>query len=179
MIFGWEMPATWYQSFNSIMIVAFTPLILAFWKWQDKRKKEPSSVGKMAIGCILLGASFLVLLPQARVVAAGGKATLMSLTVCTAVLTLGELYLSPVGLSLVTKLAPPRIVSMMMGMWFLSSFFGDYLCGYLGAYWEKMSHANFFVMLTVMSCAAGLCMFVLLKPLKKAIGHGHEETVDV
>jgi POT family proton-dependent oligopeptide transporter len=179
MIFGWEMPATWYQSFNAIMIVAFTPVILAFWRWQEKRKSEPSSLAKMAIGCILLGVSFLVLLPQAHVVDAGGKATLFSITVCTAIFTLGELYLSPVGLSLVTKLAPPRMVSMMMGMWFLSSFFGNYLCGYLGTYWEKMSHASFFLMLMGLSCGAGLCMFAVLKPLKRAIGHGHEETVDV
>jgi len=94
-------------------------------------------------------------------------------------LTVGELYLSPVGLSLVTKLAPPRIVSMMMGMWFMSSFFGDYLCGYIGAYWERMPHANFFLLLMAMACASGLCMFALLRPLKKAIGHGHEEAVDV
>ncbi len=179
MIFGHEMPATWYQSFNAIMIVAFTPLILAFWRWQEKRKKEPTSLAKMAIGCLLLGASFLVLLPEARTVAAGGKATLWSITLCTAIFTVGELYLSPVGLSLVTKLAPPRMVSMMMGMWFLASFFGNYFCGYIGTYWEKMSHENFFLLLMALSCGAGLCMFAVLKPLKHAIGHGHEETVDV
>jgi len=179
MIWGWEMPATWYQSFNAIMIVAFTPVVLAFWRWQEKRKTEPSSLAKMAIGCILLGVSFLVLLPQTHVVDAGGKASLLSITLCTAIFTLGELYLSPVGLSLVTKLSPPRLVSMMMGMWFMSSFFGDYLCGYIGAYWEKMSHANFFLLLMALACASGLCMFALLKPLKKAIGHGHEEVVDV
>jgi POT family proton-dependent oligopeptide transporter len=179
MIFGWEMPATWYQSFNSIMIVAFTPLILAFWRWQAQRKKEPSSITKMAIGCMLLGASFLPILPQAHIVDAGGKATLWSITACTAILTLGELYLSPVGLSLVTKLAPPRMVSMMMGVWFMSYCFGDYLCGYLGTYWEKMTHANFFLLLIVIAGVSGLCMFAVLKPLKKAIGHGHEEAVDV
>ena len=179
MIFGWEMPATWYQSFNALMIVAFTPVILAFWRWQDKRKMEPTSLAKMSIGCFLLGASYLVMLPQAHVVAAGGKATLLSITICTAIFTVGELYLSPVGLSLVTKLAPPRMVSMMMGMWFLSSFFGNYLCGYIGTFWEKMSHANFFLLLMSLSCGAGLCMFAVLKPLKRAIGHGHEEAVDV
>ena len=78
-----------------------------------------------------------------------------------------------------TKLAPPRMVSMMMGMWFMSSFFGNYLCGYIGTYWEKMSHESFFLMLMALSCGAGLCMFALLKPLKKAIGHGKEATVDV
>ncbi|MFA6028591.1 MAG: peptide MFS transporter [Elusimicrobiota bacterium] len=179
MIFGWEMPATWYQAFNAAMIVVFTPIILAFWKWQEKRKSEPSSVAKMAIGCILLGVSFLVLIPGSRVVAAGGKASLLSLTLCTAILTVGELYLSPIGLSLVTKLAPARMVSMLMGAWFLSSFFGNYMCGFIGGYWEKMSHESFFIMLCALASGAGLCMFALIKPLKRAIGHGHEETVDV
>ncbi|MDD5657390.1 MAG: peptide MFS transporter [Elusimicrobia bacterium] len=179
MILGWEMPATWYQSFNAIMIVLFTPVVLAFWRWQDKRGREPSSLAKMATGCILLGLSFLVLIPQARAVAAGAKATLLSITACTAIFTLGELYLSPVGLSLVTKLAPPRMVSMMMGMWFLSSFFGNYLCGYLGTYWEKMSHESFFLMLMGLACGAGLCMFALLRTLKRAIGHGRPAAVDV
>ncbi len=185
-VLNWEMPATWYQSFNAIMIVAFTPVILAFWRWQEKRKTEPSSLAKMAIGCILLGISFLVLLPQAHMIDAAEKAaiipqkaSLLPITLCTVIFTLGELYLSPVGLSLVTKLAPPRLVSMMMGMWFMSSFFGDYLCGYIGAYWEKMSHANFFLLLMTLACTSGLCMFALLKPLKRAIGHGHAETVDV
>ncbi|MBI5241770.1 MAG: peptide MFS transporter [Elusimicrobia bacterium] len=179
MLFGWEMPATWYQSFNAIMIVLFTPLVLAFWRWQEGRKSEPSSLAKMAIGCTLLGLSFLVLIPQAQAVAAGGKATLLSITFCTAIFTMGELYLSPVGLSLVTKLAPPRMVSMMMGVWFLSSFFGNYLCGYIGTYWEKMSHESFFLMLMALACGAGLCMFALLRTLKRAIGHGKEATVDV
>jgi len=178
-IFGWKMPATWYQAFNPAMIFLFTPAVLAFWRWQDKRKSEPSSIAKMATGCLLLGLSFLLLLPSARSVAAGGKAGLLPLTMCTFVFTIGELYLSPVGLSLVTKLAPARMVSMLMGMWFLSSFFGNYLCGYIGTFWEKISHESFFTLLTILSCGAGLCMFALIKPLKKAIGHGHEEAVDV
>jgi proton-dependent oligopeptide transporter, POT family len=178
-IFGWEMPASWFQSFNAIMIVAFTPLVLAFWRRQEKRGKEPSSVAKMGFGCILLGLSFLVLIPQATNVAGGGKASLWSLTLCTAIFTVGELYLSPVGLSLVTKLAPPRMVSMLMGMWFLSSFIGNYLCGYIGTYWEKMPHGSFFLMLTALACGAGVCMFALLGPLKKAMGSGPEMASDI
>jgi POT family proton-dependent oligopeptide transporter len=178
-IFGWEMPATWFQTFNPCMIVLLTPLVLVFWRRQEKRKKEPSSIAKMAIGCFLLGISFLVLLPQAHAVTQGGKASLLSLFTCTAVLTVGELYLSPVGLSLVTKLSPPRMVSMLMGMWFLSSFFGNYLCGFMGSFWEKMSHVNYFMMLSGLACFAGLCMVALLKPLKRAIGHGHDEKVNV
>ena len=83
---------------------------------------------------------------------------------------MGELYLSPIGLSLVTKVAPARLVSMLMGMWFLSSFFGNFLSGYLGTYYEKMSRESFFLMLAALGVAAGLAIFALSIPLRKAIG---------
>ncbi|MBI5208791.1 MAG: peptide MFS transporter [Elusimicrobia bacterium] len=179
-IFGWEMPASWFQAFNPAMIFLFTPLLTWWWGWQARRGKEPASVTKMAIGCILLGVSFLVMIPPARAVGAGGgSASLWWLTACTLILTFGELYLSPVGLSLVTKVAPARMVSMLMGMWFLSSFFGNYMCGYIGGFWEKMSKESFFIMLACLSCGAGLGMLAVLKPLKRAIGHGRDEGVDV
>ncbi len=85
--------------------------------------------------------------------------------------TVGELYLSPIGLSLVTKVSPARLVSMLMGMWFLSSFFGNFLSGYLGTYYEKMSHESFFLFMAVLGMAAGAAIFALRRPLKNAIGH--------
>jgi len=83
---------------------------------------------------------------------------------------MGEIYLSPIGLSLVTRIAPARIVSMMMGVWFLSSFFGNYLSGYLGTFWMKMPRENFFLLMFSLSFVTGLAFFALLGPLKKAIG---------
>ncbi|HUI45951.1 MAG TPA: peptide MFS transporter [Nitrospirota bacterium] len=179
MIFGWEMPASWFQSFNPLMIFIFVPTLNLFWGWQDRRGKEPSSIAKMGIGCILLAAAFLILIPPARELAVNPKASLGWLTACTFVLTLGEVYLSPIGLSLVTKIAPARIVSMMMGVWFLSSFFGNFLSGYLGTFWGKMSKENFFLLMFTLSFAAGLAFFALLKPLKKAIGEGKQAIADV
>jgi POT family proton-dependent oligopeptide transporter len=180
MILGWEMPASWVQSFNPLMIFIFTPLLTMFWGWQDRRKKEPSSTAKMAIGCFLLAASFVIMIPAARLYAdTGSTVSLWWLIINTFILTIGELYLSPVGLSLVTKIAPPRLVSTMMGMWFLSSFFGNYLCGFLGTFWEKMSKESFFIMLVVLACVAGLGILATLKPLKRAMGHEHPETADV
>lgn len=170
MILGWEMPASWFQAFNPLMIFIFVPLLNLFWSWQDRRGREPSSIAKMGIGCVLLAAAFLVLIPPARALAINPKASLWWLTACTFVLTMGEIYLSPIGLSLVTKIAPSRIVSMMMGVWFLSSFFGNYLSGYLGTFWEKMPKENFFLLMFSLSFATGLAFFALLKPLQKAIG---------
>jgi POT family proton-dependent oligopeptide transporter len=179
MILGWEMPASWFQSFNPLMIFLFVPLLNTAWAWQDRRGKEPSSVAKMGIGCILLAAAFLILIPPARELTVVPRASLWWLVACTFVLTLGEIYLSPIGLSLVTKIAPARIVSMMMGVWFLSSFFGNYLSGYLGTFWEKMPRENFFLLMFALSFTAGLAFFALLTPLKKAIGHGRETAADV
>jgi len=170
-IFGWEMPASWFQSFNPLMIFIFVPLLNMFWSRQDRRGKEPSSVAKMGIGCILLAAAFLILIPPALKLAVHPKASLWWLTACAFVLTIGEIYLSPIGLSLVTKIAPARIVSMMMGVWFLSSFFGNYFAGYLGTFWEKMSKENFFLLMFSLSFVTGLAFFALLKPLKKIIGN--------
>jgi POT family proton-dependent oligopeptide transporter len=179
MIAGWEMPASWFQSFNPLMIFFLVPVLNMFWARQDRRGKEPSSIAKMGIGCMLLGMAFLILIPPARELAVHPKASLWWLTGCTFVLTIGEVYLSPIGLSLVTKIAPARIVSMMMGVWFLSSFFGNYLSGYLGTFWGKMPRENYFLLMFSLSLAAGLAFLALLKPLKKAIGQDKQTRADL
>ncbi len=177
-VFGWEMPASWFQSFNPFMIFLLVPLLNMLWRRQDRSGSEPSSVAKMGIGCILLGAAFLVLIAPARDLSVHPRASLWWLIACTLVLTVGEVYLSPVGISLVTKIAPVRVASMMMGVWFLSSFFGNYLSGYLGTFWEKMSKEHFFLLMSGLAFAAGLAFFALLAPLKRAISHGRG-TADV
>jgi POT family proton-dependent oligopeptide transporter len=167
---GWEMPATWFQAVNPIFIVAFTPFINAVWSRQAQTGREPSSPAKMAIGCVVLGLSYVFMMLPARVVDAGQQASMWWLIAATAMLTFVELYLSPVGLSLVTKISPPRIVSMMMGFWYLSSFFGNYMSGYLGTYWETMTKGSFFLMLAAISIVTGVLMVALYAPLKRAIG---------
>ena len=84
-------------------------------------------------------------------------------------LTIGELYLSPIGLSFVTKVAPMRIVSMMMGVWFLANFIGNYMTGYLGTFYEKMPRNQFFTMLLVIGVAAGAVLFVIGRPLDRIV----------
>jgi POT family proton-dependent oligopeptide transporter len=169
-IFGWEMPSTWFQALNPLFVFALAPFLNMFWARQAKRGKEPTSIAKMALGCLMLGGSFLVLMFATKGMGETQRITFLWLVLCTFIYTLGELYLSPIGLSLVTKVAPARLVSMLMGMWLLSSFFGNYLCGYLGTYYEKMPKDSFFMMLTLLGVTAGVSMFALKKPLKKAIG---------
>ncbi len=167
---GWEMPSTWFQSVNPTFILLCTPLINALWLRQAARKREPTSVAKMAIGCVLLGISFVVMIGAGRVVDTGRLASMGWLVGCSFLLTVGEIYLSPVGLSLVTKIAPARLVSTMMGLWLLSSFFGNYLSGYLATYAHKTSSTAFFALLSGIAMATGALMMALLVPLKKALG---------
>lgn len=165
-IFSGEIPVTWFQAFNPFMIFAFTPFIVGFWRWQGAR--EPSTVSKMAIGCLLNAAAYLVL-AIAAFVSGGDKASWLWLFSYFVVLTIGELYLSPVGLSLVTKVAPVGMLSMLMGVWLSTSFVGGFLAGYLGTFWSSMSQVNFFLMLTAISAVAGSAIALLGIPMRGAL----------
>jgi len=170
-VFGLEMPSTWFQAVNPTFIFLLTPFLNMLWSWQSSRGKEPVSVTKMAIGCVLLGISFVCFMLITMGLPPDKKISFLWLAACSFILTVGEIYLSPIGLSLVTKVAPARLVSMLMGMWYFSNFFGNYLTGYLGTYYEKMSKESFFLMLAVLATAAGAAIFALRKPLKNAVGH--------
>jgi POT family proton-dependent oligopeptide transporter len=174
-IFGFQIPATWFQSVNALFIFTLAPLLDIFWARQAKKKKEPSSVAKMAIGCIILGLSFIIMVIGARVIGTG-KGSWFWPVFSTLILTVGELYLSPIGLSLVTKVSPVRIVSLMMGMWFAAVFLGNLLAGYIGVLYEKniLSHENFFWFLTVLGVGTGLAIWAFSKPLKKTMA-GHSK----
>ena len=164
---GFEVPSTWFQAFNPAMIFIFAPLLNVFWQWQAKRKLEPSSVVKMGMGCLMLGLGFIVMILASRGMTETTRISVLWLAGATFVFTIGELYLSPVGLSFVTKISPMRMVSMLMGVWFLANFFGNYLTGYLGTFYERMPHDRFFMMLTVMGVVTGLLLLALSPPLQR------------
>jgi POT family proton-dependent oligopeptide transporter len=163
------MPSTWYQAFNPFMIFFFTPLLISFWGWQSRRNQEPSSLTKMAMGCCMLGLGFVVMIAASMGMAPDARRSVMWLVGSTMVYTIGELYLSPIGLSFVTKVAPARIVSLMMGVWFLANFIGNYMTGYLGTFWEKIPHQQFFFIMTAIGVGAGLVLFVIGRPLDKIV----------
>jgi proton-dependent oligopeptide transporter, POT family len=169
-IFGWTMPSTWFQTLNPVFIIILATPFSMFWAWQSKRKNEPTTVMKMAIGATILGLGFVPLIIITKGLADTQRISLMWLIMCSLIWTIGELYLSPIGLSLVTKVAPARLVSMLMGVWFMSNFLGNYLTGYLGTYYEKMPRDSFFLMLTILAMLTGAAIFALNKPLKNAIG---------
>lgn len=160
-----------YQSFNPFFIFVFAPLLDTWWAYQARKGKKTSSVHKMAIGSFLAGAAFLFLAWGSTQITMDKSLINMSfLAVTTFIFTMGELYLSPIGLSFVTKVAPARLMSMMMGMWFLSSFIGNYLAGALGGLYSKISNQQFFLMFFVMGTLLGIGFWLSEKVLRKAIG---------
>src|SRR5215813_12975342 len=163
---GSEIPVTWFQAFNPFMIFAFTPFIVAFWRRQEKN--EPSTIAKLAIGCAINAFAYLVMVAAAWI-AGGEKASWFWLFVFFVIITVGELYLSPTSLSLVTKIAPRSLLSMMMGVWLATSFVGGFLAGYLGTFWSTMDKANFFLMLAFISSAAGVAIMLLRRPLRSVL----------
>lgn len=173
-VLGWTMPTTWFQSFNPFMIFLFTPLLTGLWARQDRAGKEPTSLTKMAIGLVLLGASYIVMIVASAPMASGAmppdaKRHLLWLVGATGIATFGELFLSPIGLSFVTKVAPARIVSMMMGVWFLANFIGNLMAGYLGSFYSRISHMQFFTLMTAIGIVAGLILFAMVRPLDKIV----------
>ena len=169
-LFGWEMPSTWFQSLNPAFIFLLAPVLDKLSVVLASRGADPSSVGKMAFGATLLGVSFLVLVFAVSGIHHWAKISFLWLVLSTFICTLGELYLSPIGLSLVSRISPSKLVGMLMGMWFLSSFFGNYLSGYIGTFYETMPLVDYFMLLAGLGMATGGAMFFLKWPLKKAIG---------
>jgi POT family proton-dependent oligopeptide transporter len=163
-----EIPTTWFQSFNPIMIIAFTPGVVALWAWQGPRAREPSTVVKMALGCAGCALAYLIL-AAAALYAGDGKASWLWLFAYFVVITTGELYLSPIGLSLVSKVAPVRHVSMMMGVWLGTSFIGNLLAGYLGSFWSSMEKPAFFLMIAGVALAASAVIWALDRPLRSTL----------
>jgi proton-dependent oligopeptide transporter, POT family len=157
-----EIPVTWFQAFNPFMIFAFTPIIVALWRWQGAR--EPATVIKMAIGCFLCAASYLVMAAAAWHSGAA-NASWFWMFVFFAILTVGELYLSPTSLSLVTKVAPVHVLSMMVGVWLSTSFVGGFLAGYLGTFWSSMAKMDFFLMIAAIAASAGILIAIFNRPL--------------
>ncbi len=160
-----EIPAALFQSLNPLMILLFTPPLLALWVWQAKRGSEPSTLTKMALGCFGVTLANLIMV-AAALHAGDGKASWLWLLGYFVVITVGELYISPIGLSLVSKVAPTRMVSMMMGVWLATSFTGNFIAGWLGSSWSRMDKPHFFLMIAAIAALAGLAIAAFNRPLR-------------
>ena len=178
-VLGWEIPAGMFQSINSMFIIIFAPIFGAMWVWLAKRNLEPSSPLKFAFGLILLGIGFLTMYFAAKIAASGELAAPTWLIFTYLFHTFGELSLSPVGLSLVTKLAPHRYAGQLMGMWFISIAMGNLFAGLIagslsGGTEEALAQMpDQYMLIVYTTVGAGLLLLLISKPIRKVIGNVH------
>jgi POT family proton-dependent oligopeptide transporter len=184
-VFGWEIPTAWFQNFNSAFIVLLAPLFAWTWTSLGKRRMNPSQPVKISLGLIFLGLGYICMVLGAME-AMRGKVSPMYLVLTYLLHTMGELCLSPTGLSFVTKTAPVRFVSFLMGMWFLSSFVANLGGGLVAAqvtkiesgelvlpwssWFETGSRAPFFMLFVITSLGAGLVILAFSPLLKRLLG---------
>ena len=176
---SWEMPASYFQSFNPIMIVLLAPAFASVWSFLGKKGIEPSSPCKQAIGLFLLSLGYLYIAFGVRGVEPGMKVSMVWLAGLYLIHTMGELCLAPIGLSLVYKLSPVRFSSLLMGVWYLSTSAANKFAGLLSGYYPEggavrsfMGYRienlfDFFMLFVFMSGAAAIVLFLLSGKLQK------------
>ena len=167
-------PTELQASINPFFVVILTPLVVAFFAFLGRRKKEPSTPGKIALGMLISALSWLVMVVAAIVSGNGmDKASVAWLFGVYGVITVGELCLSPMGLSLVSKLAPKRIAALMMGGWFLSTAIGNKLAGVLSGMWDLFEKKSNFFLTNALLTAAAFVIILLLLPWLNRVYNEH------
>ena len=168
-LFGWEMPVSWVQSINPVFIILLAGVFAAMWTKLGPR--QPSTPMKFALGTVIMGVAFLLFVPMAG----GGpqSAPLLALVGILLVFTLAELLLSPVGLSLATKLAPEAFRTQMVSLFFLSVALGSVLAGYLGKFYSADHETAYFGLLGLVSVAVGLLLAAVTKPIRRLMAGVH------
>ena len=181
---GWEMPASYFQSFGAVFIVLLAPVFAAMWSFLGRHRLEPVSPRKQAIGLFLLSLGYLLIAFGVKGVEPGVKVSMLWLTGLYFLHTMGELCLAPIGLSLVYRLSPARFSSLLMGVWYLSTSAANKLAGLLSSYYpengvvknflgyEVATLYDFFMLFVVMSACAAVVLFVLSKKISKMMGEG-------
>jgi POT family proton-dependent oligopeptide transporter len=165
---GWTFPSSWFQSLNSLFIITLAPVFA--WLWIRLGTREPSTPIKFSLGLVLVGAGFAVLVIAARLAEGGVQVSPLWLAVVYLLHTCGELCLSPVGLSAMTKLAPARIAGLMMGVWFLATSVGNFIAGRLAGFYEAMPLPTLFLSIALYGIVAGLILVPLSPPIKRLMG---------
>jgi len=163
------IPSQYFQSLNPLFIIIFAPLMSIFWNYLNTKNKEPNSIVKFILSLFLISAAYLVM-SAASHFAVSELVSPLWLVIVFFVATISELCLSPIGLSLVTKLAPIKFASLIMGCWFLSSFFGNLGAGLLAGNYEKISHTYFFLILSLASLITAILLISISPTLKKWMG---------
>ncbi|HTL04312.1 MAG TPA: oligopeptide:H+ symporter, partial [Gemmatimonadales bacterium] len=164
-IFGISYPASWLQSVNAFLIIVLAPV--AGLVWVKLGSRDPSTPAKFSLGLFFLGTGFAVMILAASAAANGQKVSPLWLVLTYLLHTVGELCLSPVGLSAMTKLAPARVTGLMMGVWFLATSVGNKIAGTVAGLTEKFSGQQIFGTVTAVALIFALLLALLVRPIKR------------
>jgi POT family proton-dependent oligopeptide transporter len=173
-MFHFVIPTEWFQSLNPAFIIIFAPLLAWGWLALARRNLNPSAPAKFAIGIMLVGAGFLVMAAAAKLVAGGSKVLPTWLIATYLLHTLGEICLSPVGLSYSTKLAPKRLAGQIMGMWFLSLSLGNLVAGLIAGQFDAKNLAAMpgqYMELVYCMVGLGAVLLIISRPVKRLMGN--------
>ena len=171
--FGWQMPSSWFQNLNPAFILLFSPVLAALWIFLANRRINYSVPAKLATSLLLLGVAYLIMIVAANLVVSGARTSALYLTFTYLFFTLGELFLSPVGLSSFSKLAPKRYASQLMGLWFVGSSLGNLIAGLFAGGFDESNVAQMpalFRSVAIFALGAGLLMLLFVRPLRKWMG---------
>lgn len=162
----WQVPTSYFQAVNPVFIVLLAPYFSKMWIHLAHKGKEPSIPNKFGWGLFLQGCGFLIITIAASLFLKSGPVGMLWIVALYLFCTLGELCLSPVGLSMVTKLAPAKFMSLLMGVWLMSSFFGNLLAGWLASYYESWKITTLFSVPAVLSICFAITMWLMVKKVK-------------
>jgi len=164
-VLGWTFPSSWFQSEQPLFVIALAPVFA--WLWVRLGKREPSSATKFAAGLALTAIGFAIVIPAARIAETQHvRVSPMWLTMLYLVHTFGELCLSPVGLSLVTKISPKKVVGLMMGFWFLATSLGNFFAGWIAGFADRYPLYRIFTVDFLLPAAGAIALAMLIRPLR-------------
>ncbi len=173
--FGWEIPTVMFQSLNAGFIILFATVVASIWAKRKLKGKEASSLFKMALGIIIMGFGFLFMVFAAMEFEKSGSSSMIWLVLAYLFHTIGELCISPVALSFITKLAPVKYASLMMGVYFAATGLGNKVAGIVGESASEYGELTIFSGIVIFTVVVGLLFIAILKPLKR-LTHGAEES---
>lgn len=173
-LFGWEIPTVMFQSLNAGFIIIFATLVASVWAKRKLKGKEGSSIFKMAVGIIIMGFGFLFMVFAAMQFEKSGTSSMIWLVLAYLFHTIGELCLSPVALSFITKLTPVKYASLMMGVYFAATGLGSKVAGIVGEAASNFGEYTIFLGILIFTVVVGSLFIMILKPLKR-LTHGAED----
>jgi proton-dependent oligopeptide transporter, POT family len=158
-----------FQTFEPLGVILLSPVLVAVWAWLQRRNAEPSTPVKMLLGVVLVATAFGALGYAGTIGGDTGRVSPAWLISANLIIALGEIALSPMGMSLVNRLSPPRLRGLMMGGWFASLGIGGYLSGSIGVYWERLPHSQFFFMVVAILAVVAVPLSLLTPQIKRTM----------